>query len=208
MIPPNISMKEGLVLEVHGYIPYWREKGQTGKRPVCAMPKAKQDKRAADANKTTTLPVHPVMRDGPSRRQAAKINRESQAGPVLSSHRYCPDLDTEDTKVWERKDYGVKHFQPTRSSGPPWAYCVSRSTYDIETKELIQELNLEGVEPHMLTAPIPGGRARNIQSRFYYRPPPEGIPVVSEEDNRLMKEAKTLRHLLTHLPKTNYAHFV
>ena len=140
MIPPHKTMKEGLVLEVHGYIPYWREKGQTGKRPVCAMPKAKQDKRAADAN-NTTLPVHHAVPDGPSRREAAKMNRDSQAGPVLSSHRYCPDLDTEDTKVWERKDYGVTHFQPTRSSGPPWAYCVSWSTYDIEIKELIQELN-------------------------------------------------------------------
>ena len=136
MIPPNKSMKGGLVLEVHGYIPYWREKGQTGKRPVCAMLKAKQDKRAADANETT-LPDHNAVPDGPSRREAAKMNRGSQAGPVLSSHRYCPDMDTEDTKVWERRDYGVTHVQPTRSSGPPWAYCVSRSTFDIGTEELI-----------------------------------------------------------------------
>lgn len=123
MLPPNKTIKEGLALEVHGYIPYWREKGQVGKRPVCAMPKAKQDKRAADANKTI-LPDHDSVPDGPSRRAAAKKNNGSQAGPVLSSHRYCPDLDTEDTKVWGRKDYGVTQLQTTRSFGPPWGYCV------------------------------------------------------------------------------------
>lgn len=67
---------------------------------------------------------------------------------------------------------------------------------------MIQEFDLKGIEPNVMTAPIPGGRRRNIQSLFYYRPPPEGIPVVTEEDNRLMKEAKTLNHLLTHFPTT------
>ncbi len=108
-----------------------------GKRPVCALPKAKQDKRAAKANETT-LPDHEPVPCGSSRRAAAKKHGDSQAGSVLSSYRYCPDLDTEDTKVWERRDYGVQYFQPTRSSGPPWAYCLSRSTFDLETKDLIQ----------------------------------------------------------------------
>jgi hypothetical protein len=108
-----------------------------GKRPVCALPKAKQDKRAAKANKTI-LPDHESKPSGSGRRAAAKKEGDSQAGPVLSSYRYCPDLDTEDTKAWERRDYGVQYFQPMRSTGPPWAHCLSRSTYDIETKELIQ----------------------------------------------------------------------
>ena len=80
-----------------------------GKRPVCALPKEKQERRAASANRTP-LPEHSSKPDAPSRRAAAKKIKGSHAGPVLSSHRYCPDLDTEDTKVWERKDYGVTHF--------------------------------------------------------------------------------------------------
>ena len=142
MIPPNKIIKEGLVLEVHGYIPYWREKGQTGSRPVCAVPKAKQGTATAAANKAP-LPERPLPADRPSKR-ATKIGDSSKAAPILSSHRYRDDLDTEDTKVWERRDYRVKYFQPTRSSGPPWAYCLSRTTYDIETGEIIQGIDLTG----------------------------------------------------------------
>ena len=124
MIPPNKTIKEGLILEVHGYIPYWREKGQVGSRPVCALPQAKQDGATAAGNKAA-LPDCPSMPNNTSRRAAVKKGKTSKAGPITSTHRYCPNLDTEDTKVRERKDFGVTHFQTTRSSGPPWLYCVS-----------------------------------------------------------------------------------
>ena len=127
MIPPNKTIKEGLVLEVHGYIPYWREKGQVGKRPVCALPNAKKDAAMAGANQAP-LPVHRPEAKAPSRSVVTTNDKSAKAGPILSSHRCCPDLDTEDTEVWERNQYAVTIFQPTRSSGPPWAYCVSRST--------------------------------------------------------------------------------
>lgn len=84
---------------------------------------------------------------------------------------------------------------------------MSRTSNDIETNEIIQDDDSKGVEPHVLTAPIPGGRRRYIQSPFHFRPLPEGIPVITEEDDRLMKEAKTLNHLLAHLPKNKFCPF-
>ncbi len=105
MIPPNNYMKESLVLEVHGYIQYWREKGQPGSRPVCALPMAKQDGAVAAANKAP-LPDRSSSANTSSRR-ATKKESTGKAAPILSSHRDCTDLDTEDAKVLERKGDGV-----------------------------------------------------------------------------------------------------
>ena len=68
-------------------------------------------------------------------------------------------------------------------------------------------MDVKGVELHELTSPIPGGSLRYIKSLFYFRPPPEGTSVTTEEDNQMMNDAKSLKHIRTHLPKNKYGPF-
>ena len=89
--------------------------------PSVLPPKAIQDSAAAAAN-NILLPEHSTVPDSTSRHAAKKKGGRSRADPIISSHRCCPDLKIEDVKDWERKDYGVTHFHPTRSSGPPFGF--------------------------------------------------------------------------------------
>lgn len=86
MNPANKFMKEGLVLEVHWYIPYWREKGLVGSRPVCALLEAKQDGATA-ADNGIPLPERLPVPDTASRRAATQKGRLSQAGLIIVAPR-------------------------------------------------------------------------------------------------------------------------
>lgn len=77
-------------------------KGKEGSRPVCALPKARQYAPATAANRVL-LPEHRPKAKAPSRCVATTKGRSAKAGPILSSHRYCPDLDTEDAEVLGRR---------------------------------------------------------------------------------------------------------
>ena len=91
LIPPGKSMKEGLKLEVHGYIPYFREMGQVGDRPVCALPKAQQDAAmaAGKASANAPMPDIPCALEIPVRRPKPRPMAKSHpAVPVKSLRRY------------------------------------------------------------------------------------------------------------------------
>ena len=98
-----------------------------------------------------SAPEIPVRRPKP--RPMAK---PEPALPVKSLRRYCPEMDADGIRVWERRDL-VNHHQPTHPSGPTWGEVLNRITYDLEAEVLLQDLDMSEAEPHELEAPPAGG---------------------------------------------------
>eukprot|EP00971_Amphidinium_carterae_P084611 1674740-Amphidinium_carterae.1 len=73
--------------------------------------------------------------------------------------------------TWERVDEAAKCYLCTRAPGPPWNLVYRRVTYDLKTKEVIQDVLIEGITNKQRQGPLPEGHKDGTRTVFYYRRP-------------------------------------
>ena len=69
-------------------------------------------------------------------------------------------------KTWLHDDYGAQQIRTT-ASGPTWQLVVRRITRDLNTGEVLEDLDVRPSEQQFFYASIPGG-PRGIRTTLHY----------------------------------------
>eukprot|EP00971_Amphidinium_carterae_P247012 4905493-Amphidinium_carterae.1 len=73
--------------------------------------------------------------------------------------------------TWERVDEAAKCYLCTRAPGPPWDLVYRRVTYDLQTKEIIQDVLIDEITKKQRQGPLPAEHLKGTRTLFYYRRP-------------------------------------
>ena len=92
-------------------------------------------------------------------------------------------------EIYKRTDKSTKKFVAAGSKGPPWEQVIRRITRDLDTKEILEDIDVRGVPNGKLFGDIPGG-PRNVETHFYYEVPP--CTHVEKSKSKGSKRAKRL----------------
>ena len=108
----------------------------------------------------------------------------SRSGTSSKVRALCPLADIEDMKpeddvppvnfnpeglkVYLRTDRKATTYRASQRGGPSWAQVVRRTTHDIKTGALMEDLDTRGYSEKQVMYKIPVGQ-RDIRTRLYYR---------------------------------------
>eukprot|EP00971_Amphidinium_carterae_P025712 507202-Amphidinium_carterae.1 len=73
--------------------------------------------------------------------------------------------------TWERVDETAKCYLCTRAPGPPWDLVYRRVTYDLQTKEVIQDVLTADITKKQRQGLLPSEHLKGTRTVFYYRRP-------------------------------------
>eukprot|EP00971_Amphidinium_carterae_P041487 814639-Amphidinium_carterae.1 len=89
--------------------------------------------------------------------------------------------------TWERPDPTAKCFLCTTAPGPPWNLVYRRVTYDLETKEVIQDVLIDEITNKQRTGLLPNGHTNGdlrAQRRPWVTPETRSSPTEGEAPER------------------------